>query len=52
MSSGEGPSMEPLGQAIGGGEVEESDLGPPSMLEPELEHFQEAPTPMQGAGFL
>ena len=50
MSSGEGPSMEPLGQATGGGKVEESDLGPLPAIDPELEHFLEAPTPMQGAG--
>ena len=29
--------------------MEESDLGPPPILESELEHFLEAPTPMQGA---
>ena len=48
MSSGEGPSMEPLGQVTGGGEVEESNLGPLPTLELELEHFLEAQTPMQG----
>ena len=50
MSSGEGPLREPLGQATGGGEVEESNLGPMPTLQPELEHFLEAPTPMWGAG--
>ena len=49
MSSREGPSMEPLGQVTGGGEVKESGLGPLPTLEPELEHFPKAPTPMQGA---
>ena len=37
-SSGEGPLGEPQGQVTGGGEVEESDLGPPPTLGPELEH--------------
>ena len=46
MSSGEGPLREPLGQVTGGGEVEESDLGPLLTLEPELEHFLEALGPM------
>ena len=46
MSSEEGPLMEPLGQVPGGGEVEESDLGPLPTLELELEQFLEAPTPM------
>ena len=46
MSSGEGPLMEPLGQVTGGGEVGESDLGPLPALDPELEHFLEAPTAM------
>ena len=46
--SREGPSREPLGQAIGG-EGEESDLSPLPTLEPELEHFLEAPKPMWGA---
>ena len=50
MYSREGPLREPLGQATGGGEVEESDLGPPPTLEPELEHFLEAPIPTQGVG--
>ena len=49
MSSGEGSSMEPLRQVTGGGEVEDSDLGPLPTLEPELEHFLEALTPMWGA---
>ena len=49
MSSGEGPSREPLGQVTGGGEVEESDLGPLPTLQPELEHFLQAPRPTQGA---
>ena len=49
MSSGEGPLREPLGQVMGGREVEESDLGPLPTLGPELEHFLEAPTPTWGA---
>ena len=49
MSFREGPLREPQGQVTGRGEVEESDLGPPPTLEPELEHFLEAPTPMLGA---
>ena len=50
MSSVEGPLREPQGQVTGGGEVEESDLGPPPTLELGLEHFLEVPTPMWGAG--
>ena len=50
MSSGEGPLTEPLGQVTGGGEVEESNLGPLPALEPELECFLEAPTPIWGTG--
>ena len=41
--------MEPLGQVTGGGEVKEIDLGPLPTLEPELEHFLEALTPLQDA---
>ena len=44
-----GPSTDLWGQATGGGEVEESDLGPPPILEPGLECFLGGPTPMQGA---
>ena len=47
-SSREGPSGEPQGQATGGREVEESDLGHPPTLGPELECFLEMPTPVQG----
>ena len=43
-SSREDPLGEPWGQVTGGGEVEESDLGPPTTLGPELEHFLEMPT--------
>ena len=49
MSAGEDPSREIWGQVMGGGEVEESDLGPPPTLGPELEHFLEIPTTAQGA---
>ena len=48
-SSREGPMGEPQGQATGGGKVEESDLGPPPTLGPELEHFLEMPTTVWGA---
>ena len=48
MSSGEDPSREIWGQATGGGEVEESDLGPPTTLGPDLECFLETPTTMWG----
>ena len=44
MSSREDPLRGPQGQATGGGEVEESNLGPTPTLGPELEHFLEAPT--------
>ena len=47
-SSWEGPLGEPKGQATGGGEVEESGLGPPPTLGLELEHFLEMPTTVQG----
>ena len=43
-SSREGPSREPQGQATGGGEMEESDLGPPPTLGPGLECFLEMST--------
>ena len=49
MSSGEDPLREPQEQATGGGEVEESNLGPTPTLGPELEHFLEAPTTRWGA---
>ena len=49
MSFQEGPSRELWGQETGGGDVEESDLGPPPTLMPELEHFQETPTTTWGA---
>ena len=48
MSSREGPSRGLRGQATGGEEVEEIDLGPPPTLRPELECFLETPTTMQG----
>ena len=48
-SSKEDPLRQLLGQATGG-DLEEYDLGPLPTLEPELESFLEAPTPMQGAG--
>ena len=49
MSSGEGHLRGLWGQVMGGVEVEESGLGPPPTLRPELEHFLETPTTMQGA---
>ena len=42
-------SRELWGQAVGGGEVEESDLDPPPILGPELECFLETPTTAWGA---
>ena len=48
MSSGEDPLREIWGQAMGGGEVEESDLDPPPTLGPDLEHFLETPTTTRG----
>ena len=48
-SSREGPLGEPWEQVTGGGEVEESNLGLPPTLGPELEHFPEMPTTTQGA---
>ena len=48
MSSREDPLRELQGQVIGGGEVEESHLGPPPTLGLELELFLETPTTMQG----
>ena len=42
-------SREPQGQVTGGAEVEDSDLGPPPTLGPELEHFLEMPTTARGA---
>ena len=50
MSTMESPSRDPQGQVTGGGEVEESDLGPPPILELELECFLGVPMPTQGAG--
>ena len=47
MSSGEDPLREPQGQVTGGGEVEESDLGPTPTLE--LECFWQTPTTMWDA---
>ena len=48
--SGEDPSRKLLGNATGGEELEESGLGSPSTLGPELESFLETLTPTLGAG--